>query len=437
MSLAPPEGGRTPRRGVVIVDGVRTPFCKSWGLLREVPADELCRIAVAEAVARIDLDPHDVDEVIVGNIAQPAESTTLARVAALKAGIPRRVPAWTVNQNCGSGIQAIVSAYHRIESGMADLVLAAGVESMSRIPFQMPWGFTERLMDLRKARTPWRKARALLAFRRRDLTPVPALEVGLRDAVCGLNMGETAEVLARRFRIGREEQDAFALESHRRAVAARERLRQEIVPIFPPPALEPVRDDVGPRDGQTMEQLAKLRPVFDRRHGTVTAGNSSMITDGAACVVVASEERARTLGLPYLGRIRSYGFVGLDPSVMGLGPAYATALALQRAGAGLQDVQLVEINEAFAAQVLAVRRALASPEFARQELGLAEAPGELNPEITNVNGGAIALGHPVGCSGVRLTLTLLKEMARRDQTLGLVSLCIGGGQGAALIVERS
>lgn len=427
----------TPRRGVVIVDGVRTPFCKSWGVLRGVPADELCRIVLAEAMARIDLDPETVDEVIVGNIAQPAESTTLARVAALRAGVPRRVPAFTINQNCGSGLQAIATAYHRVESGLADLILVGGVESMSRIPFQLGQTFTDKALALQRAKGAAARLAALLNFRARDVKPISALEIGLTDALCGLNMGETAEVLARRFHIGREEQDAYALESHRRAVAARPRLREEIVPIFPPPRLDPIQDDVGPRDDQSMEQLARLRPAFDRRFGTVTAGNSCMLTDGAAAVVVASEDRARDLGTPYLGRIRSYGFAGLDPAVMGLGPVYATAIALERAGAGMRDVQLFEINEAFAAQVLAVRRAFASADFARDELGLEAPLGEPDPGRINVNGGAIALGHPVGCTGVRLSLTLLKEMARRDLTLGLATLCIGGGQGAALLLERS
>jgi acetyl-CoA acetyltransferase family protein len=425
------------RRGVVIVDGVRTPYCKAWGVLRQVPADELARLALGEAMARVDLDPELVDEVIVGNIAQPADTTTLARVAALKAGVPRRVPAFTVNQNCASGMQAIVSAYHRIESGLADVVLAAGVESMSRIPFQLTDRFSDRILALQKARGPIGRLLALLRFRPADLKPVSALEVGLRDAICGLNMGETAEVLARRFHVTREAQDAFALESHRRAVAARERLREEIMPLFPPPRLEPILDDVGPRENQSMEQLAKLRPIFDRRYGTVTAGNSCMLTDGAAALIVASEEKARELGLPYLGRIRSYGFAGLDPAAMGLGPVYATAVALRRAGIGMQDLELFEINEAFAAQVLAVRQAFASAEFARDELGVAGALGEPDAERTNVNGGAIALGHPVGSSGTRLVLTLLKEMARRDLTLGLATLCVGGGQGAALILERS
>ena len=427
----------SPRREVVVVDGVRTPFCKSWGALNDVPADELCRMTLSEAMARVELDPRAVDEVIIGNIAQPAESTTIARVAALKAGVPRRVPGYAVNQNCGSGIQSIVSGYHRIESGAADVVLAGGVESMSRIPFQMGQAFTDHVMRFRRARSLPQRLAALSRVRPADLRPSAALEIGLRDAICGLNMGETAEVLARRFRVTRQEQDEYALESHRRAVAGRERLRQEIMPAFPPPRFRPVLDDIGPREDQSLEQLARLRPAFDRKHGTVTAGNSCMLTDGAACLVIASEERARELGLPFLGRIRSYAFAGLDPTVMGLGPVYATAIALERAGVQLRDIRLIEINEAFAAQVLAVCKAFASAEFARTELGRKAALGEIDRDITNVNGGAIALGHPVGCSGARLTLTLLKEMARRDLSLGLATLCIGGGQGAALILERS
>jgi acetyl-CoA acetyltransferase family protein len=424
-------------RGVVIVDGIRTPFCKAWGRLQDVSVDDLARVALAESMARVDLDPKEIGEVVVGNIAQPAETTTLARIAALRAGVPKDVPAVTVNRNCGSGMEAIVTAWHRIQAGVADVVLAAGAESMSRIPFQMTQGFTQRLMTLRKARSWPAKTRAALGFSRADLTPYAALEVGLRDAWSGLNMAETAEVLARRFAITRDEQDAYAVESHRRALAARPRLREEIVPLFPPPAHEPIADDVGPREDQSLEQLQRLKPLFDRRWGTVTAGNSCMLTDGAASLVIASEDRARVLGTPYLGRIRSWAFAGVEPEVMGLGPVHAAQLALKRAALSMRDMQLIEINEAFAAQVLAVLKAFGSASFGRDALGRDGALGAVSPEIVNVNGGAIALGHPVGCSGVRLVLTLLKEMARRDLTYGLAALCIGGGQGAAIVVERS
>jgi len=253
-------------------------------------------------------------------------------------------------------------------------------------------------------------------------------------------MGETAEVLARRYRISREEQDSFALESHLRAARATGsgRLREEIVPLFLPPEYRgTVADDIGFRPDQNLEALSKLRPVFDRKFGTVTAGNSSQITDGAVALVLASEDRAREAGYPVLGRIRSWGFAGCDPAAMGLGPAYATPVALKRGGATFRDVKLVEINEAFAAQVIACERAFASREFAAKELGLPEPIGEIDRSVTNVNGGAIALGHPVGATGARLVLTLCLELAHRDRDLGLATLCVGGGQGAAILIERT
>jgi acetyl-CoA acetyltransferase family protein len=427
-------------RAAVLIAGARTPFVKAWGAFRGVPARELGRVAAAEAIARSGIDPADLDEVIFGNIAQPADATNIARVIALRAGVPRRVPAYTVNRNCASGIQAVVDAAIRIESGLADLVLAGGVESMSNIPFLFRSETQDLLMEAARVKSASRRLRTLLRLRPRHYRPVAALEVGLTDPVAGLNMGETAEVLAKRFGITREEQDELALESHLRAARATEsgRMREEIVPVFLPPSYrEVVADDVGFRAGQTMEALAKLRPVFDRRFGTVTAGNSSQITDGAAAIVVASEERARGAGLPVLGRVRSWAFAGCDPAAMGLGPAYAVPLALRRGGAAFRDVHLVEINEAFAAQVIACERALASREFAEKELGLAGPVGEIDRSVTNVNGGAIALGHPVGCSGARLILTLATELARREKDLGLATLCVGGGQGAAVLIERA
>jgi acetyl-CoA acetyltransferase family protein len=426
-------------RSAVIVGGARTPFVKAWGALKGVPAWDLGRIAASEALARSTVDPADIDEVIFGNIAQPADSTNIARVIGLRSNVPQSVPGYTVNRNCASGIQAVADAALRIESGQAEVILAGGVESMSRIPFFYLPETQDLFLEAMRARGAGARMAAFLKFRPRHFKPVVALEVGLTDAVAGLNMGETAEVLARRFQIRREEQDLFALESHRRAARATEsgRFREEIAPVFLPPAYrETVADDVGFRAQQSLEALAKLRPVFDRKFGTVTAGNSSQITDGAAALVLASEERAREAGLPVMGRIRSWGFSGCDPASMGLGPAYATPVALRRGGAEFRDVKLMEINEAFAAQVIACERAFASREFAERELGLPHAIGEIDRSVTNVNGGAIALGHPVGCTGARLILTLCLELARRNQDLGLATLCVGGGQGAAVLVER-
>ena len=287
-----------------------------------------------------------------------------------------------------------------------------------------------------RAKTPVQKLGQFTRFRPAMLAPTIALAEGLTDLVCGLNMGQTAEAIGREFRITREAQDAFALRSHQLAIAARERLREEIVPVFAAPKYEAVRDDVGPRDGQTLEALAKLKPYFDRRNGTVTVGNACSVTDGAAALLIGDEATAKAWPTPPLGRVRAFAFAGLSPGRMGLGPVFATAKALERAGLELSDIELFEINEAFAAQVLACLAAMKCDEFAKRELGLDRALGEVPMEKLNVNGGAIALGHPVGASGARLILGLLHEMRRRGARLGLASLCVGGGQGAAFVLER-
>jgi acetyl-CoA C-acetyltransferase/acetyl-CoA acyltransferase len=427
-------------RDVVVVAGARTPFVKAGTILRRVGAVELGRIAVREAIERSEIDPEAIDEVVVGNIAGPADAANVARVIALEAKIPKKVPAFTVSRNCASGIESVVEAAYRIRAGDADLVVAAAVESMSRIPFL----FTDEAQDLWTSIARARSFPARLAgfarFRPRHVKPVVALELGLADAVSGMNMGETAEVLAREFAISREDQDAFALRSHRLAAAAwnEGRMQGEVVPVPVPPRFDELADrDNGIRESQTPEALAKLKPIFDRRFGTVTAGNSSQITDGGVALVLASGERARALGLPIMGKIRSWGFAGCDPERMGLGPVLASPLALRRAGGlTMARMERVEINEAFAAQVLACVKAFESRTFCEDNLGTA-AVGAPPLERVNVNGGAIALGHPVGASGGRLILTLLREMERANVSLGLATLCIGGGQGGAVVVERS
>jgi acetyl-CoA C-acetyltransferase/acetyl-CoA acyltransferase len=422
---------------VTIVAGVRTPFARAGGEFRDLDAVHLGTHVVSELLQRTGLDPEAVDEVILGNIAQPAEATNVARVVALRAGIPADRPAYTVQRNCASGMQAITSAAEKILTGSAQVVIAGGTESMSRIPLLFPQEMSDWMTSMLRARSAGQKLGVATRFRPRFLKPRIALEMGLTDGHAGINMGQTAEVLAREFGIRRAEQDQWAYTSHKRAVAARERLRDEIAPLPTSSFTRWSDTDSGPREDISLERLGTMRPYFDRKCGTVTVGNACPITDGAAAVLVMHRDRARALGYEPLGTLRGWAYAGLEPERMGLGPAYSTARALANTGLTVRDLDLIELNEAFAAQVLANLRAF--------ERGVQAAPGRLplpalgalDPEHLNVNGGAIALGHPVGASGARLVLTLLHEMRRRDAGLGLATLCIGGGQGAALVFERN
>ena len=418
---------------LVIVDGVRTPFCKLGTDLSRVGADELGRIAVNALLTRTGLDPNRIDEVIFGCVGQPADAANIARVIALRSGIPEHVPASTVHRNCASGCEAVTQAYEKMVAGCGSIFLVGGTESMSQYPLLFKQTAAAKFAALAKAKTVGRKVLALGAFRPSDFQPRIALQLGLTDPVCGLNMGETAEVLAREFGVTRAEQDAFALESHRRAVAAREKLAEEICPAYLHSGV--LEHDNGPRPNQTIEALAKLKPVFDRKTGTVTAGNASQITDGAVALLVMSESKANELGLTPLGWLAGYGYAGCDPTRMGLGPVFAIQKVAAQTGMTLGEADLIEINEAFAAQVLAVLKALESDKFARKALRRDTPPGAVAREKLNVNGGAIALGHPVGATGARLILSSLKELKRRRAKRALVSLCVGGGQGAALWLE--
>jgi len=348
------------------------------------------------------------------------------------------VPAMTVQRNCASGLESIAEAAARIRAGQGRAILAGGAESMSTIPLLFPAETMESFARLRRARNVFQKAGAVATLRPRHFRPVAALECGLTDPTCGLIMGKTAEILAQEFGISRREQDEFALRSHQRATEAASagRFKDEMVPVYAGKRFDPVTSDVGPRANQTLEALGKLKPIFDRRDGTVTVGNSCQVTDGAAAVLAMDAEMARAEGLEPLGYIRAYAYAGLDPARMGLGPVYAIDQLLSATGLSLNDVPLIEINEAFAAQVLACLKALDSPRFASQHLGRSGALGEIDPDRLNVNGGAIALGHPVGATGTRIVLTLLHEMRRRNVDLGIAALCVGGGQGAAMLLER-
>jgi len=423
----------------VITHALRTVYAKIGTALRDVSAVELGRQAVVELIERADLDPQRIDEVIVGCAGNPFDAANVGRVIALRANLPQAVPAMTVQRNCGSGLEAITAAAERIRAGRARLIVAAGVESMSQYPLLFSEAAKRKFEGLARARTAGARLAALSSFRLRDLAPQVGLEIGLTDPVCGLNMGETAEVLAKEFGIERQAQDELALRSHQRAVAAEAagRFAVERIPVYLPPAYDgAVETDVGPRAEQSLEALAKLKPVFDRRYGTVTAGNSCMITDGGAATLVMDEGMAVELGLEPLARIAGYAWAGCSPRRMGLGPCYATPKALDEAGIGLAEVDRIELNEAFAAQVLACEICFRSRAFAREELGRDREIGELDPDRLNVNGGAIALGHPVGSSGTRLVVTLLHELALRSARWGLATLCIGGGQGGAMVVER-
>lgn len=446
----------TSPRDVVIVEGVRTPFAKADTKLKSVHPAELGRTALKELLARTNINPDIVDEVIIGNAGNPPDAVNISRVVALNAGIPQRTSAFTVHRNCASAMESISSGYERIKSGTMECVVAGGTESMSQMPLLFSREMVKIFGQLASARTTGARLAALGSLLKADLQqvielvttgpmqkaphkPVISLVEGLTDPFVGINMGETAEILAKEFHISRKEQDEFALRSHLRAAAAMKNgtLAQEITPVFlPPKYTEIVSEDVGPRENQTMEALGKLKPFFDKRTGTVTAGNACPVTDGAAMVLLMSREKANALGLKPVASIRGYAYAGLEPERMGLGPAYATPIALKRAGLSFKDLGLIELNEAFAAQVIACVKAFESDKFAQEKLGLAKAVGQVDPEKLNVNGGAIALGHPVGATGTRLVVTLMKEMQRRNVQFGLATLCIGGGQGGAMILER-
>lgn len=445
-------------RDVVIVDGVRTPFVKSGTDLRDTHAADLGQTALTELLARTQMDPDLIDEVIVGNTGSPVDAVNIARVVALRSGVGQKTSCYTVHRNCASALESISSAYEKIKSGTMDVIVAGGTESMSQMPLLMSRNQVKAITELAGAakKGPAAQLTALSHLLKTNFKqvvdmvttpplkntpdkPVIAVAEGLTDPFVGINMGQTAELLAKEFSLSRDDQDAFAVESHRRAVEAQKsgRLAEEITAVFVSPGYKKViEQDIGPRDGLSMQQLAKLKPFFDRKYGSITVGNACPLTDGAAMMLLMSRERAQDLGYKPMGQIKGYAFAGLEPERMGLGPVFATPIALKRAGGlRLKDMDLIELNEAFAAQVLACGKAFASRQFAESRLGLSEAVGEIDYSKVNVNGGAIALGHPVGATGTRLVLTLVKEMQRQKKQFGLATLCIGGGQGGAMVLE--
>jgi acetyl-CoA C-acetyltransferase len=428
-----PTGGRRP---VFIVDGARTPFLKARGRPGPFSPVDLAVAAGRSLLLRQPFEADAFDEVILGCGAPIAGELNPARVAALRLGCGLSVPAWSVQRNCASGMQSVETAYRYIADGRAELILAGGTEALSYTPLQLNLGAVNWLADLNGARSTCRKLAVLAQLRPKHFVPVVSLLQGLTDPVVGLNMGQTAEILAHRFGVSREAMDAFSLESHQRLARAQEAgTLTEIEPLIDGKGRLYEHDD-GLRADNSMERLGKLRPAFEPPHGKVTAGNSSQITDGACWLILASEEVVKRYGLEVLGRIVDSQWAGLDPAQMGLGPCYATAPVLQRHGLGVDDIDAWEINEAFAAQVLACLAVLRDPAHCRDLLGLDHVVGEIDPAKLNVDGGAISLGHPVGTSGARITLHLLYVLKRTGGKRGIASICIGGGQGGTLLLER-
>ncbi|QEF98839.1 Acetyl-CoA acetyltransferase [Stieleria maiorica] len=433
------SSSRSTTQPIAVIAGARTPLSKAFTDLAAISAVDLGTHVVTDVVARAaakseSMDISQIDELVMGNVAGPPDAANLARVIALSAGLPKERIAHTVNRNCASGMESIIAAWDSIHAGRASLVIGGGTESMSQIPMLFRRDAAKNWMRLARSKTLWQKLRALAAFRPRHFKPVAGIQLGLTDPVSGMNMGETAEVLAREFGISRSEQDEFALLSHERAAAAREKcfLSGEIAPITTERG-RVVEKDNGPRDGQSLEQLARLKPLFDSA-GSVTAGNSCPLTDGAAALVLSDVATAERFDRP-LGYITDYCVAGCDPHRMGLGPVYATAKLLEKTGMSLRDFDLIELNEAFAAQVIACEIAAASKTFASEELGRSRPLGQLSRDVMNIHGGSIALGHPVGMTGTRLVLTLLRALAERGKRIGLATLCVGGGQGVAMIVR--
>jgi len=420
---------------VYIVDGARTPFLKSRNTPGPFAASDLATAAGSALLTRQAFAPDQLDEVILGCASPSPDEVNIGRVAALRMGCGNKVPGWTVMRNCASGMQALDSAMVNIQAGRSDLVLAGGVDALSRAPLLLSDAMVRWLSGWYAAKSLGQRLAMLRKLRLGYLAPVIGIVKGLTDPICGQLMGQTAENLAWKFGITREEMDTFAARSHEKVLAAQAAGHfDEIIPLIGPDGTVYDTDD-GVRADSTAANLAKLRPFFDKKYGQVTAGNSSQITDGGAWLVLASEAAVERHGLRPIGKIVDSQWAGLAPDQMGLGPVHAATPILQRHRLGLNDLDLWEINEAFAAQVIACLRAWQDDTYCREALGLDGALGALDESRLNVDGGAIAQGHPVGASGARIVLHLLAALRREGKQRGIASICIGGGQGGAMLIE--
>ena len=424
-------------RRVAIVAGVRTPFAKAGTAFKSISAIDLGKLCVAELLQRTNLDGKEVQALVFGTVIPSVLAPNIAREVSLLPLLPKGVQAFSVSRACASANQAITDAADQIALGHLDIAIAGGSESLSNIPILHAQGFAEALVLASKAKSFPARLKALARIRPKDLVPVtPAIA----EPSTGETMGQSGEKMAKLNAIAREEQDHFALRSHRLAAAgtADGRLTAEIMPVYVPPKFDSVlTSDNGIREDSSYEQLAALKPVFDRKYGSVTAGNSSPLTDGGACVLLMNEEKARALGYPPLGIIRSYAYAALDPGEQLLqAPVLAAPVALKRAGLSLKDMDLIEMHEAFAAQVLSNLKGFESKWWA-ERAGFSQPVGEVDRAKLNVMGGSIAIGHPFGATGARITTTLLNELRRRGGQFGLMTVCAAGGMGFAMVVERT
>lgn len=431
--MSMPSNGRR----VAIVAGVRTPFARSGTQLRNFTAIELGKLAVAELLQRTGLDGKDVEGVVYGTVVPDVVAPNIAREVSLLPMLPKGVQAFTVSRACASANQAITDAADQIALGHMDVAIAGGAESLSNVPILHSRAMSEKLVALSRARSLGQRMKLLGSVRPRDFVPItPAIE----EPSTGETMGESAEKMAKINGIAREDQDQFALRSHRLAAAGTQdgRLTAEIAPVYLPPGYEEVlTSDNGIRTDTTIEKLRTLKPVFDRKYGTVTAGNASPLTDGASAVLLMSEEKAKAMGFEPIAYIRSYSYAALDPGEQLLmGPVLAAPVALKRAGLALKDIDLVEMHEAFAAQVLCNLMGFESKEWA-ERAGFSQPVGEVDRAKLNVMGGSIAIGHPFGATGGRILTTLVDELARRGGQFGLMTVCAAGGMGHAMVVERA
>jgi acetyl-CoA acyltransferase len=431
------NGTPSPGRRAAVVAGLRTPFVKAGSDFRDMSAVDLGAAVVNELLARSGIPPKEFDSVVFGQVVPSATVTLIGREMVLRTQLPRSVQAHTVARACATSIQTTTDAADQIRLGHSECAISGGAESMSDAPIFASRALAQALVELSRAKTLGDRAKILSGLRPKDFAPVPP---ALKEPTTGLTMGESAELMAQKNAISREAQDELAWRSHSRAAAAWEagKFDAEVMHVPVPPRYErtSAKDNIVRKD-TTVEALAQLRPVFDRRYGTITAGNASPLTDGAAALVLTSEERARALGIRPLGFVRAYAYAALDPKDQLLqGPAYAAPVALDRAGLRLQDMDLVDMHEAFAAQVLSNLKAFASKAFAERELGRAEPLGEIDPARLNVNGGSIALGHPFAATGARMILQTLRELERRKGQYALLTVCAAGALGAALVLER-